>query len=205
MNQKWLGQTNPKVKWQTPFFSHFWVTWGHSGVRLWEPLLRVTSGSLSLSYFLCFCKVRSTPTSQLWGAFDLLKQVAWMVIGWVNRPLAMPWRLFFWGDFLRGVTEGRVPRVFHTPVRGTLFVHSSAVTPGPSHKCDITFFVKGRPKSVQQFHDSTVAARRVQSVTVPSSLVTSDSCVGQSSSHAGHRLGGPLLIGADFREGDATK
>ena len=35
-------------------------------------------------------------------------------------------------------------------------------------------FVEGRPKSVQQLRDSTVAARRAQSVTVPSSRVTSE-------------------------------
>ena len=46
------------------------------------------------------------------------------------------------------------------------------MTPGPSHECDITFFVKGRPKSARQSRDSTVVARRVQSVTVPSSRVS---------------------------------
>ena len=60
---------------------------------------------------------------------------------------------------------------FHTPVRGTMFVRDGAVTPGPSRECDITFFVKRRPKSARQSRDSTVAARRVQSVTVPSSRV----------------------------------
>ena len=53
-----------------------------------------------------------------------------------------------------------------------MFVHDGAVTPGPSCKCDITFFVKGRPKSARQPRDSTVAARSVQSVTVPSSRVS---------------------------------
>ena len=67
------------------------------------------------------------------------------------------------------VTEGGG---FHTPVRGTMFVRNGAVTPGPSRECDITFFVKGRPKSARQSRDSTVAARRVQSVTVPSSRVS---------------------------------
>ena len=61
---------------------------------------------------------------------------------------------------------------FHTPVRGTMFVRNGAVTPGPPRECDITFFVKGRPKSAKRSHDSTVAARRVQSVTVPSSRVS---------------------------------
>ena len=61
---------------------------------------------------------------------------------------------------------------FHTPVRGTMFVRNGAVTPGPSRECDITFFVKGRPKSAQQSRDSTVAAHRVQRVTVPSSWVS---------------------------------
>ena len=74
------------------------------------------------------------------------------------------------GDFLRGVTEGGGG--FHTPVRGTMFVRNGAVTPGPSHECDITFFVKGRPKSARQSRDSTLAVRRVQSVTVPSSRVS---------------------------------
>ena len=53
-----------------------------------------------------------------------------------------------------------------------MFVRDGAVTPGPSRKCDITFFVKGRPKSARQLRDSTVAARGVQSVTVPSSRVS---------------------------------
>ena len=38
-----------------------------------------------------------------------------------------------------------------------MFVRSGAVTPGPSRECDITFFVKARPKSAQQSRDSTVA------------------------------------------------
>ena len=37
-----------------------------------------------------------------------------------------------------------------------MFVRDGAVTPGPSRKCDITFFVKGRPKSAQQSRDSPV-------------------------------------------------
>ena len=84
-------------------------------------------------------------------------------------------RFFFSVFFLRGlfkgggVTEGGG---FHTAVRGTMFVRDGAVTPSPSCKCDITFFAKGRPKSAQQLRDSTVAARRVQSVTVPSSRVS---------------------------------
>ena len=53
-----------------------------------------------------------------------------------------------------------------------MFVGDGAVTPGPSRECDITFFAKGRPKSAQQLRDSTVAARRAQSVTVPSSRVS---------------------------------
>ena len=53
-----------------------------------------------------------------------------------------------------------------------MFVRNGAVTPGPSRECDITFFVKGRPKSAQESRDSRVAARRVQSVTVPSSRVS---------------------------------
>ena len=59
-----------------------------------------------------------------------------------------------------------------------MFVRNGAVTPGPSRECDITFFVKGRPKSARQSRDrlSTVAARRVQSVTVPSSRVSRECC-----------------------------
>ena len=53
-----------------------------------------------------------------------------------------------------------------------MFVHNGAVTPGPSRECDITFFVKGRPKSGQQSRDCTVAARSAQSVTVLSSRVS---------------------------------
>ena len=79
------------------------------------------------------------------------------------------------GAFLRGgVTE---VGGLHTAVRGTMFVRNGAVTPmfvrngavtpGPSNECDITFFVKGQPKYAQQSRESTVAARRVQSVIVP--------------------------------------
>ena len=75
------------------------------------------------------------------------------------------------GDFLRG-GGGNGRGGFHAAVRGTMFVRKGAVTPGPSREFDITFFVKGRPKSTQQLRDSTVAVRRVQSVTVPSSRVT---------------------------------
>ena len=53
-----------------------------------------------------------------------------------------------------------------------MFVRDGAVTPGPSRECDITFFVKGRPKPAQQLHDSTVVSHRAQSVTVPSSWVS---------------------------------
>ena len=74
------------------------------------------------------------------------------------------WVFSLLGDFLTGG--------FHTPVRGTMFVRDGAVTPGPSRECDIAFFVKQRPKSAQQSRDSTVAARRVRSVTVPSSRVS---------------------------------
>ena len=81
-----------------------------------------------------------------------------------------PVNLFYYRAFFKGgVTEGGG---FHTRVRGTMFVRDGAVTPGPSRKCDITFFVKGRPKSARQSRDSTVAARSVQSVTVPSSRVS---------------------------------
>ena len=57
-----------------------------------------------------------------------------------------------------------------------MFFGCGAVTPGPSHKHDITFFVKVRLKSVQQLCDSKVAARRVQSVTVLSSRVETRMC-----------------------------
>ena len=60
-----------------------------------------------------------------------------------------------------------MPHCSHA-VRGTMFVRNGAVTPGPSRKCDIAFFLKGRPKSAQHLRDSAVAARGVQSVTVPS-------------------------------------
>ena len=53
-----------------------------------------------------------------------------------------------------------------------MFVRNGAVTPRPSRECDITFFVKGWPKAARQSRDSTVAARRAQSVTVPSSRVS---------------------------------
>ena len=73
----------------------------------------------------------------------------------------------------RGLFKGGNGRGgFHTPVRGTMFVRDGAVTPGPSRECDITFFVKRRPNSARQSRDSTVAARRVQSVTAPSSRVS---------------------------------
>ena len=35
-----------------------------------------------------------------------------------------------------------------------MFVRNGAVTPRPSRECDITFFVKARPKSVRQSRDS---------------------------------------------------
>ena len=56
-----------------------------------------------------------------------------------------------------------------------MFVRDGAVTPGPSRECDITFLVKGLPKSSQQLRESAVAVRRVQSVTVPSFLVERES------------------------------
>ena len=65
-------------------------------------------------------------------------------------------------DFLGGGNRGG------GLVRGTMFIRNGAVTPGLSRECDITFFAKGRPKSARQSRDSTVAARRVQGVTVPS-------------------------------------
>ena len=75
------------------------------------------------------------------------------------------------GDFFKG-GGGNGRGGFCTPVRGTMFVRNGAVTPGPSCECDITFFVKGRPKCARQSRDSAVTGRRVQSVTVPSSRVS---------------------------------
>ena len=77
-----------------------------------------------------------------------------------TRDKHQPWSgqtsLVTFGDFEGGVTEAGG---FHTPVRGTMFVRNGAVTPRPSRECDITFFAKGRPKSVRQSRDSKVAAR----------------------------------------------
>ena len=52
-----------------------------------------------------------------------------------------------------------------------MFVCNGAVTPEASCECNINFG-KGGVKSAQQWRDSTVAARRAQRVTVPSSRVT---------------------------------
>ena len=76
----------------------------------------------------------------------------------------------YFGDFLGGGNGRGGGGGLHTPVRGAKFVRNGAVTPGPSRECDITFFVKGPPKSGRQSRDSTAAARRVRSVTAPSSL-----------------------------------
>ena len=77
-----------------------------------------------------------------------------------------------WGLFVRGGGGLWKGEGFDTAVRGTMFVRNGAVTPGPSRKCNITWVVKGRPKPARQLRDGTVAARRAQSVTVPSSRVT---------------------------------
>ena len=74
---------------------------------------------------------------------------------------------------------------FHIRVRGTIFVRNGAVTPGLSRECDITCFVKGQPKSGRQLRDSTVAVRRVQSVTVPSSRVSRECRSPGLRSHSG--------------------
>ena len=89
-----------------------------------------------------------------------------------HRGSSKYWK--FCRGFLRGgVKEGAEGGGgFHTRVRGTMFVRNGAVTPRPSRECDITFFVKGRPNSARQSRDSTVAALRVESVTVPSSRVS---------------------------------
>ena len=75
---------------------------------------------------------------------------------------------------LRGVTEGggiQHRREMHNvcPPRCR---DTQTVTRGRHHP----FFYQGRPKSAQQLHDSAVAARRAQSVTVPSSRVTRECC-----------------------------
>ena len=100
-------------------------------------------------------------------ASNALNYSAWGIPAVLSRGI--PGTLWDRVLFKGGVTEGGG---FHTRVRGTMFVRDGAVTPGPSRKCDITFFVKGRPKSARQLRDSTVAARSVQSVTVPSSRVS---------------------------------
>ena len=65
--------------------------------------------------------------------------------------------------FHRGFFKGGgIPHRIHSRERCNLFVRTGAVTAGPSRECDITFFVKGRPKSAQQLRDSTVAVCRVQ-------------------------------------------
>ena len=94
------------------------------------------------------------------------------------------------GHFLRG-GGGLAPEGggFHTTVRGAMFVRNGAMTPGPSRECDITF-AEGRPKSAQQSRDSTVAARRAQSVTVPSSRVTVAVAVLRWSRVSGRRTSG---------------
>ena len=71
----------------------------------------------------------------------------------------------------RGLFEGggNLRGGCHTAVKATMFARHGAVTPGPSRECDITFSVNGRPTSAQQLRNSAVAARRAQSVTVPSS------------------------------------
>ena len=69
---------------------------------------------------------------------------------------------------------------FHTPVRGTMFVHNGAVTPGPSRECDITFFVQGRPKSL---HDSRVTGqwRRAQGAERRRTVILGDTRMSVSS------------------------
>ena len=116
--------------------------------------------------FLLARSLRSSK-SPVFASADLLRNSFRRVSknGFRRAILARFFRSFFKG----GVTEGGG---FHTRVRGTMFACDGAVTPGPSCKCDITFFVKGRPKSARQSRDSTVAARSVQSVTVPSSRVS---------------------------------
>ena len=70
-------------------------------------------------------------------------------------------------DFLLGIFKFKAGNG-RTPARVTMFFGNGVVTPGLSRECGMIFFVKGQPKCAQQLCDSTVAARRVQSVTVPS-------------------------------------
>ena len=57
-----------------------------------------------------------------------------------------------------------------------MFVRNGAVAPGPSRECDITFFVKRRPKSARQSRDSTVAARRAGCRTFKVARLQSELC-----------------------------
>ena len=113
-------------------------------------------------------RLHDAPAAALFGhGLDHLILVDLRNIGTLAASLSLT------RDFLRGVTEGGgIPY----RLRGTMFVgnfaRDGAVTPGPSRVCDITTSVKRRPKSAQQSRDSTVAAHRAQSVTVPSSQVT---------------------------------
>ena len=76
------------------------------------------------------------------------------------------------GPFRGGVTE---EGGFHT-VQGTMFVCNGVVTPGPSCECDITFcditfFVKGRPKA------ESPAVPRVKVPSLKQCLLLSQFCV----------------------------
>ena len=69
MTQADRPQSDPKIDSKVtpdPIFesllSHFWVTWGRSGVGPWESLL--SHFWITLILFLGFCRLRSTPTSR---------------------------------------------------------------------------------------------------------------------------------------------
>ena len=98
------------------------------------------------------------------------KKVFFPSVFWISQLLFAPsgqGQKRFPGRAVRHLS----PHLLHPHVRqpNTMFVRNGAVTPGLSCECDISFRLlcyKGRPKSAQQLHDSTVAARRAQHRTV---------------------------------------
>ena len=83
MTQKWLPGSHPRVtpsdpkaaqKWlENKVRSRFWVTFGSMWVGPQESLLSHFSKHIwiTLKFFLCFCRVRRTPTSRLLCSFDI--------------------------------------------------------------------------------------------------------------------------------------